>query len=68
MSLRAKDFVSVGTMGIMILLISLVEKNDFSLNKQIILPILPTVRVPAIETFRGRYVFFLIGSLGRGIH
>ena len=48
-----RDFVSVGTMGIMILLISLVEKNDFSLYKRIILPILPTVRVPATETFRG---------------
>jgi len=57
----------VGTMGTVFSSISLVEKNDFSLYKRIILPILPTVLVRAVETFFDRCVFFLIGSLGRGI-
>jgi hypothetical protein len=53
-------------MGILFSLISLVEKNGFSLYKRIIVPILPTVRIPPIETFRSRCVFLLIGSPEHG--
>jgi hypothetical protein len=55
--LRHKDLSLVGTMGIVIPVISLVEKNEFSLYKRIILPILPRLPVLCAETFLRRYVF-----------
>jgi len=55
--LRHKDLSLVGTMGTIFPCVSLVEKNEFSLYKRIILPILP--RLPALpaETFLSRHVF-----------
>jgi len=49
-------------MGIIFSLISLVEKNNFSLYKRMMLPILPMVPMLPTKTFHDRCVFFLIGS------
>jgi hypothetical protein len=57
----------VGTMGMMFSCVSLVEKNDFSLYKKIILPMLPKARGPECRNISELMRFCLIGSLGHGI-
>jgi len=57
----------VGTMGMMFSCVSLVEKNEISLYKRIILPIPPRLPGSARRNISGLIRFFLIDTRRHGI-